>query len=113
MKRLLETLRGARKIEIFLAAVAIAVLLMQGSSCFQSQSTGTELEQRLEAILARIEDVGRVDVMVNESADGTPNGVLVVAEGADDISVCLRLQYAVQALLGIDASEIEIVRSAK
>lgn len=113
MKKFLEALRGARKIEILLAVVAIAILLLQGGDLLQPQKNETELEQRLSAILCRIEDVGKVNVMVTENADGVPEGVLVVAEGASDIGVCLRLQYAVQTLLGVDASQIEIVRSAR
>ena len=111
MKKFLDALRGARKIEIFLAIAAIAVLLLQGGVPFQPKTHGTELEQRLGAILCRIDGVGNVEVMVTEAADGSPAGVLVVADGAGEIGVCLRLQYAVQTLLGVEASRIEIVRS--
>ena len=35
-------------------------------------------------------------------------GVIVIAEGAADISIRLNLQYAVQTVLGIDASCVEV-----
>lgn len=112
MKKMLDMLKGGRRIELFLALVAAAVLLLQlvGSV---STCSGTGLEQRLEGILGQIEGVGRVKVMVTENVDGEAEGVLVVAEGADDIGVCLQLQYAVQTLLGTDAARIEIVRYAR
>ena len=112
MKKMLDMLRGARRIELFVALVAAAVLLLQlvGSV---STGSGTELEQRLAGILGQIDGVGRVRVMVTENANGEAEGVLVVADGADDVGVCLQLQYAVQTLLGTDAARIEIVRYAQ
>ena len=89
MKKFLGELKAARNIEWFLAILAIAVLLL-----------------RLSAILSRIEGAGSVEAMISE--DGS-NGVLIVAEGADDLGVCLHLQYAVQTLLGTESSRIEIV----
>lgn len=107
MKKFLEELKGARNIEWILAAMAIVLLLLtywNGNS-----STGivqTEQEQRLAAILTRIEGVGDVEVMISEEEQ---KGVLVVAEGANNLGVCLRLQYAIQTLLGTEAIRIEIV----
>lgn len=106
MKRILEELKGARKIEWFLAIAAVAILLM-------TQCTGTdtvpdyrtEQESRLISVLQKIDGVGQVDVMISEDA----SGVLVVAEGADNLNASLRIQYAVQALLDCEASQIEIV----
>ena len=112
MKKMLDMLRGARRIELFIALVAAAVLLLQLVGTV-SVGGGTELEQRLAGILSQIEGVGRVRVMVTENPDGGAEGVLVVADGADDIRVCLQLQYAVQTLLGTDAAQIEIVRYAR
>lgn len=113
MKKILEILRGARRIEILLALVALAILLLQFSGDFQVMNGGTDLERRLAGVLSRIEGVGRVEVMVAENSAGEPEGVLVVAQGADDVGVCLRLQYAVQTLLGTEAARIEVVEHAR
>jgi len=113
MSKLLELLKGARKIELFLLAVATAILLMLSLKTVQPDHTQTELERRLAAILERVEGVGNADVMVTENPDGSILGVLVVADGAENISVRLRLQYAVQTLLDANASIIEIVQSAR
>ena len=114
VKKFLEIFRGARKIEIFLAMAAIAILLLQYSgSVFKSMAGQTELEQRLSGILGRVEGVGAVSVMVTEDADGGVEGVLVVAEGAENIGVQLKLRYAVQTLLDVETSRIEVVKHAK
>lgn len=112
MKKMLDMLKGARRIGLFLALAVAAILLLQVVGSF-SPGDGTGLEQRLAGILGQIDGVGRVRVMVTENADGKAEGVLVVAEGADDIRVCLRLQYAVQTLLGTEAARIEIVQYAR
>lgn len=111
MKRLLELFRGARKIEIFLMIIAAAILLLQ----FQpsAQDTQTELESRLSSILRQIEGVGNVRVMIVQREDEDAQGVLVVADGADDAGVCLRIQYAVTTLLGVESSEIEVMKRAE
>ena len=112
MKKMLDMLKGARRIELFLALAVAAVLLLQAAGTF-SAGGGTELERRLAGILSQIDGVGRVRVMVTENADGEAEGVLVVAEGANDVGVCLQLQYAVQTLLGTEAARIEIVQYAR
>lgn len=107
-------LKGARRIEWILAAAAIAVLLlMSGGLRFGGEGIQTDLERRLTGILSQVDGVGKVRVMVAEDEDGSVEGVLVAAEGADDIRVCLRIQYAVQTLLGAEASQIEVVEHAK
>ena len=112
MKKILEALRGARRIELLLALAAVSVLLLlqlpeSGGVGFAGQ---TNQEARIAAILGRIEGVGRVEVMLSEQESG---GVLVVSDGAKDLAVCLRIQYAVQTLLGTDVSRIEIVPYTK
>ena len=110
MKKFLEELKGARNIEWCLAVLAIAILILTQWNGSPSAIVQTQQEQRLSAILNRIEGAGRVEVMISESAQ---EGVLIVAEGADDLGVCLHLQYAVQTLLGTEASRIEIVPHQK
>lgn len=107
MKKFLEELKGARSIEWFLAALAIAILLLtQWNGEASLSASGTEQELRVASILSRIDGVGKVEVMISEEDHA---GVLVVAEGAGDMLVCLRLQYAIQTLMGTDTARIEIV----
>lgn len=108
MKKFWEILKGARRIEWFLIAIAVAILLLLMP---RPGSTGahTEIETRLAGILGRIDGVGRVEVMIAQDAEGAPAGVLVVAEGAEDIRTSLKLEMAVKTLLGTEVSRIEIV----
>lgn len=112
MKRLLELFRGARKIEIFLMIAAAAMLLLQFGST-SGKHAQTDLESRLTLALRQIEGVGEVHVMIVQQEDETAQGVLVVADGADDVGVCLRIQYAVKTLLGVESSEIEVMKKAR
>lgn len=177
--RLRSALKKGRKREyviyIGLAAVAVLVYAMTinsdgkaspqgdragivGESSSDSFATERELEERLEAILSKINGAGKVEVMItfdtteekvpalsssvqsssfedggtlNRNETSTPatisksgsnepivltqiypkvRGVIVLAQGADEISVKLDLQYAVMAVLGVEADYIEVFK---
>ena len=116
IRQALQKLRGARHIEwALLAGVLAAALLLSGGQ--QEHSASTALERRMENVLSMIEGAGRVRVLVNQpetvpafaEQSGKPSGVIVVAEGAGNMKVNLELQRAVQALLGVEAGQIEIL----
>lgn len=118
IRRLAAGLRGARHIEWALMAVALSALMLifAGRAQMDQQSDATALERRMEAVLSCIEGAGRVRVLVHPAdaaafayADAGEGGVLVVAEGAGDLRVSMDIQRAVQALLGIEAGQIEIL----
>lgn len=110
MNKFLEIIHGARKMEWLLLLVGIALLAMQ----FTGVSGGnTDLEERLTEVLRDVDGVGRIRVMVMEDSDGAPSGVLIVADGANNIGVRLRLQAAVQTLLGIELSRVEVIQYEK
>ena len=100
-----------------------------GKEARSSASSGaTELETRLETVLSSIEGAGRVNVMIamtdpGRSAEGAfsssaersasrnasnVSGVIVVAQGASDIGVMLRLQTAVATLLRLDPGCVSV-----
>ena len=110
VKRLLEGLRGARRIEWF-AALALAALLalMLFNHSGDGGGSGTELELRVERILGRVEGAGKVSAMIAQDEDGTVTGAVIVAEGLSDIRTYLRLQRAVSALLDVAQDRIEII----
>ena len=116
-------IRGTRGIEFLLIAVAVAVLGMAVMNSMQKPTqqmdARTDMERRLEDVLGEISGAGKVRVMVSEStneaqtafseqAAGGIRGVLVVAEGAEDLRVRMEIQRAVQALLDVELSAIEI-----
>lgn len=108
---LLERFRGLRRIELFAAltlGAMLALVLLNGKSG-GGGGQKTELEARVEGILEQIDGTGRVSVMIHQREDGGVNGVLIVADGLEDVAVYLRVRRAVEALLEIDASQIGII----
>lgn len=84
-----------------LLCIGFCLLLgMQGS-------TATDVESRVSRVLSTIEGAGRVDVAVYY-VESVPCGAVVVAKGASDVAVQLRLISAVSTLLGIDQGRIAI-----
>lgn len=91
------------------------------------------LEQRLCAALSQLEGAGEVEVVIYQSTnasnaqgvmsvfsitggaaqDTAPSGVLVLAQGADDMRVRLDIARAVQSLLGVPASSVEVLKKAE
>ena len=64
-------------------------------------------ERRLAAILGGIEGAGRVETMITRRDDEVV-GVLVIAEGADDIKVMLKLLEATTTAMGVDKSIVDV-----
>ena len=114
-------LRGAKRMEwIIVLAVAAALILLFAN---QNAAGGgqTALEARMEAVLSSVRGAGRVRVLVSESGNtaqafstdasiGEVLGVVIVAEGADDLRVAMELSGAAQALLGVDADKIQVLK---
>ena len=111
VKRLLDGLRGARRIEWFaaLAVAALLALMLLGFGGGSGGEAGTPLELRVERILGRIEGAGRVSVMITQGEDGAATGAVIVAEGLSDMQTYLRLQRAVATLLDLAPERIEII----
>jgi len=117
VRQALDRLRGARHIGWLALAAALAALTLLATGGEAGFSGATELERRMESVLSCVEGAGRVRVLVSGD-EAVPAGsfgqtrsagVLVVAEGARDLRVKMELQQAVMALLGVDASQIEIL----
>ena len=113
----LNRLRAVRHIEwIILLAVCAAAVLLLTDAAGEIQAERTALEMRMESVLSCVSGAGRVRVLVNQDgekvfsdSEASVQGVVIVAEGADDLRVALELQQAVQALLGVDAVRIEVL----
>ena len=80
-----------------------------------------EVEERLKHVLSVMEGVGDVEVMVTtkntesslfseERNLGEVQGVVIVAQGADEPTVNAKILEAVKALFGIDAHKISIIK---
>lgn len=118
MGNLWAALKGAKRMEwiILLAVFAALILLLSNQSAPEGQRTA--LEARMEAVLSAVRGAGRVRVLVAGGGDSQAfaqqgeavRGVVIVADGADDVRVALELAGAAQALLGVDADKIQVLR---
>lgn len=114
--QIIETLRSARKLEIFILLAATAILLvlaLGGWSDTAQTQIQTEAEARLAVLLSSIEGAGNVSVMLRQDAEGSCAGAVIATEAADEIGVVLQLQRAVQTLTGLELDKIEIVRAGR
>ena len=120
MDNLWPALKGAKRMGwIAVAAVAAAALIVLMGQ-METQADRTALEARMEAVLSTVRGAGRVRVLVAEEesaqafapSDGqaAARGVVIVADGADDLRVALELSAAAQALLGVEAEKIQVLK---
>lgn len=88
----------------------LAALVLCAALCMllgaQGESAATE-EGRISRVLSAIEGAGAVEVAVHYE-ESIPCSAVVVAQGAGDVAVQLRLASAVTTLLGIDPSRVAI-----
>lgn len=126
MKRIL----GNRNNLLILALLGVLVLVFaiptekkEDTASYETKETEgkEELEERLERILKNTEGVGAVKVMITqkgeedsftgEKEEGSEvEGVVVVAEGAENPVVKKKIQDIVVALFPIEVHKIEIVK---
>ena len=108
-EKILQHLRGARKIELFVLIAIVAMVVLMYVSRSSDNYKGTEIETRLEMALEAVEGVGKVKVVINEVNEEGITGVLVVAQGVDKLNTYMKVQSAVKTLLDVDISCIEII----
>lgn len=127
---ILKKLKSIKHIEIIIAVLfALIVLLVYFSStsalstktvqtASSSANYATQVETKLENLLSKIEGAGKIDVMIMCESDGVQSedaipsiqSAVVVASGASDVFVRLEIIKAVEALLKIDAKNIEVLK---
>ena len=116
---LLKKIKGIKNIRLIAAIFIIAVALLIYSSVATNNAvrdaSGTESaygmdqeESRLASVLEGLEGVGRVQTMITRSGDDEIVGVIVIAEGAEDIGVRLRLLSAVTTAMGVDKQIVNV-----
>lgn len=92
-----------------LAVMALAaVLCLALGAMEESPATQTADEQRLARVLCAMEGAGHVDVAVQYDSDAVPCGAVIVADGAKDAAVRIRLSGAVTTLMGLDADRVAV-----
>ena len=106
MSRLLQVLRRDGWVVLLLLLCVICCLLSSGTG--GNQASGDEA--RLNAILSAMEGAGRVRTSVFTDSDGAATGMVIMASGAEDITVELRLRRAAMTLLQLDADRIAVYK---
>ncbi len=111
MRRIFESLRAARYIELGLLLILLALLgltLLNGAD-HHTPSGSTELERRLAGLLEQIDGTGRVSVMVTQAEDGAITGAVIVADGLDSVRTSLEIQNAARTLLNVDLDRVCVI----
>lgn len=124
MKNILENRNNLLLIALVGILLLVVALPTGKSETVVTTDTGKEneskeqVEERLERVLKSTEGVGEVRVMITEekgtfeesSNQCNVQGVVVVAQGAEDAGVKKKIQDIVLALFPIEAHKIEIVK---
>lgn len=108
---ILKKLLAIKNLKIMVIAIIIALGLIIYSDVSTSESgvvsNMDQEEIRLASTLSQIEGVGEVQTMITRNGDEI-SGVLVIAEGAENISVMLKLLDATATVMGVDKSIVEV-----
>ena len=112
------------KIKAMKGGIWVMVLMVCAVSCLllpsgrENASGMTEEEKRISATLSQIAGAGETRVSIyyaqETSAFGgsgrTPVGAVIVAQGAGDVGVRLKLKRAAETLLGLPENAVEVFR---
>ncbi|MBS7388258.1 MAG: hypothetical protein MR745_01400 [Clostridiales bacterium] len=113
-QRLMDTLscvRGAGKVKVMITyETGKEKIPAMNTDITQSSTYNGEGENRTESLSpVTVYQNGENEAVVLMERQPTVRGVIVVAQGAADISVRMKLQSAVQAVLGVEASRVEVL----
>lgn len=113
-QRLMDTLscvRGAGRVKVMITYETGSEMVPAMSTDVTSSVTGSgESQTRTESSSpVTTYQNGENEAIVLMEREPTVRGVIVVAQGAADISVRLKLQAAVQAVLGVEAGKVEVL----
>ena len=107
-----EKIKGIKNIKIVALIFIIAISLIIYSSVATSKQTEktfqNEDELRLASILSSIDGAGEVETMISKSSCEIV-GVLVIADGASNPLVRLRLLQAASSALGVDSDVVSVL----
>lgn len=116
---IVKKLKSIKNIRLIAAIFIIAIALLIYSTVATEKTTrsastdvaASEMdaeESRLASILEGLEGVGRAQTMITRGENDEIVGILVIAEGAEDITVRLRLLGAVTTAMGVDADIVNV-----
>ena len=68
----------------------------------------TSTENKLADILSDLQGVGKTKVMITQSENGTIDGIIIVAQGAENTLTEWRIRHAVKTAMNIDYTRISV-----
>lgn len=116
---LLRRIVGEKKLLTLVLMLLCGLALIGLSFAFTQQAEKTQdygrdvsyaaggVEERLARVLSQIAGAGQVEVLVTEGEQGVV-GVLVVADGAQELSVRTELMRAAMTALDVPADAVEV-----
>ncbi|MBQ9949417.1 MAG: hypothetical protein IJO93_01705 [Clostridia bacterium] len=112
LANILSKIRGAGKVQVMITydstAELVPAMSVTGESS-QTEAGGTNSYNESSSNQpATVNNGGEQEAIVLKEIQPKVRGVIVIAEGAADISVKLNLEYATAAVLGLDVSEVEV-----
>ncbi len=96
---------------LLLVGVLFVVLAIPTEKSQTETSYATDVEKRLEKILAQMQGVGTVHVMITCQEDDTVEGVAVIAEGGGNSVVKQNIIEVIQALFPVDSHKIKVIKA--
>lgn len=123
MAQLMQRLKQIKGLPVVAGLLLLGILLLALSYLLPQNAekeaypqpspeyTPTQLEQRLSAILEGIRGVGDVRVLIHAEQgqeSGEIVGVLIVAQGADELTVRSELMRAARTALDLPAEAVEV-----
>ena len=97
---------------IFIIAIALIIYSNVATTKKSAQTFQNDEETRLSSILSSVEGAGEVETMITKSS-GQVVGVLVIADGANNPLVRLRLLQAASSALGVDSEIVSVMSRTK
>ena len=114
----MEKLGGKKSLWLLGFLLAVGILLIVLSYAWPEEQTQNakknavlvqdEVETRLARVLSQIAGAGQVEVLVMEDGCDGVRGVLIVADGADELTVRTELMRAAMTALDVPASSVEV-----
>lgn len=115
-KGVFEKIKGIKNIKIivliFIIAIALIIYSNVATTKQSMQTFQNDEETRLSSILSSVEGAGEVETMITKSS-GQVVGVLVIADGANNPLVRLRLLQAASSALGVDSEIVSVMSRTK
>lgn len=108
--KIVELLKSKYKYVVLLIVGILCVLLSVGGT---EDTTSTSLEKKLKNTLEMAEGVGDVDVMLTFDEKNQVEGAIIVADGAENITVKKTLHDSAVAVLNLPDYKVQILIKKK